>query len=228
MGPAKLLLLINFSQILDYSPCKGQDQVYHCSSFDVFTIVHLLTMCSWNMRPERIIAQFRSRVPLRRDWTWFCMKSETSTVQMPLFGKARHEKDLLEVQQFGVWLVACNQKYFQLPGRRGVGPTGWQIQAKLQVHSISSSNIFHFVPTNIGCWIFETEKFQIYLWLGLIRHKKCYPRWDFANSVCKVEKIPAGLKFCLIVTQNYCKSIEKVSHKKGLNIWLVLPFCCLW
>ena len=27
--------------------------------------------------------------------------------------------------------------HFQLPGRRGVGPTGWQIQAKLQVdHSV--------------------------------------------------------------------------------------------
>ena len=36
-----------------------------------------------------------------------------------------------------------------------------------ELQSISSSNIW---PCKI---------FQIYLWLGLIRHKKCYPRWIF-------------------------------------------------
>ena len=43
----------------------------------------------------------------------------------------------------------------QLPGKRGLGSGGWQIQAKIQV----------------------------YLWLGLIKHKKCYPRYRLLGKV---------------------------------------------
>ena len=42
-----------------------------------------------------------------------------------------------------------NPAFHQLPSRSRAGPAGWQIVAKL----------------------------QMYLWLGLIKHKKYYPRW---------------------------------------------------
>ena len=61
-------------------------------------------------------------------------------VRRRTFGKSTAWQRSLEDHL--VWsLTLCKQfllnLHFQLPGRRGVGPTGWQIQAKLQVdHSV--------------------------------------------------------------------------------------------
>ena len=65
----------------------------------------------------------------------FCMNWETWWGAKP-WQKARHDRDLLKITWFDLWHFAKQfllNLHFQLPGRRGVGPTGWQIQAKLQV-----------------------------------------------------------------------------------------------
>ena len=171
------------------------------------------------MWPERILAQLRSipcpvYLPEGIECA-FAWNHKRVQFKCHCFGKARHEKDLLEFEHFGD-LVAIKSIFSCLAGGGSDPQAG---RSRLNCRYIQSALPIYMTLyiTNIRGWIFETENISDLPLVGVDSTQKVLSQVSFYSLSVKWRKSKLGW------TENECKSTKKTSTK---NI-RIFCWCCL-